>query len=119
MHISQSREAVAGRLESLQRQNGPSDGTVGISGKRKLPGKPIPPKLYRIGELVDYACLSRQTIHNYTAMGLLRESRWTRGGHRLYDESVFGRLDQIARLKGGSKSMQEIREFFSRIDGCQ
>ena len=52
----------------------------------------IPTKLYRIGELVSYTPFSRQTIHNYTIMGLIREAKWTDGGHRLYDESVFGKL---------------------------
>lgn len=68
----------------------------------------VPPKLYRIGELVRYTGLSRQTIHNYTTMGLIFEAEWTPGGHRLYDESVFYRLQQIADLKG-SKRMDEIR----------
>lgn len=76
----------------------------------------MPPKLYRIGEVVDYSGVSRQTIHNYTTMGLLRETRWTRGGHRLYDETVFGRLDTIAELKARRKSLQDIREYFARLD---
>ncbi len=79
--------------------------------------RPIPPKLYRIGEVVDYSGMSRQTIHNYTTMGLLCESRWTAGGHRLYDEDVFKRLDMIAELKAQRKSLQYIREYFARLDG--
>ncbi|MBC8481391.1 MAG: MerR family transcriptional regulator, partial [Planctomycetes bacterium] len=54
----------------------------------------IPEKLYRIGELVRYTPFSRQTLHNYTIMGLIRESQWTQGGHRLYDESVFEKLSK-------------------------
>ena len=61
--------------------------------------------------------MSRQTIHNYTTMGLLREIKWTAGGHRLYDESVFERLDTIAELKAQDKSLQDIREYFARCDG--
>ena len=80
--------------------------------------KLIPPKLYRIGEVVDYSGLSRQTIHNYTTMGLLHESRWTRGGHRLYDESVFYRLDQIAQLRSASRSLDDIREQLARQDAA-
>lgn len=76
--------------------------------------RPIPPKLYRIGEVVEYSGMSRQTIHNYTTMGLLQESRWTKGGHRLYDESVFGRLDEIAELKAAAKSIEDIREHFAK-----
>jgi hypothetical protein len=79
--------------------------------------RPIPPKLYRIGEVVGYSGLSRQTIHNYTIMGLLHETQWTDGGHRLYDESVFGRLDKIADLKASEKTMQEIREYFMTAEG--
>jgi DNA-binding transcriptional MerR regulator len=75
----------------------------------------IPAKLYRIGELVDYTPFSRQTIHNYTIMGLIREVKWTEGGHRLYDESVFERLSEIIRLRK-TKTLSEIREALSRKD---
>ena len=75
----------------------------------------IPAKLYRIGELVDYTPFSRQTIHNYTIMGLIREAKWTEGGHRLYDESVFERLSEIIRLRK-IKTLSEIREALSKKD---
>ena len=85
---------------------------------RRSPGRrPIPPKLYRIGELVDFSGMSRQTIHNYTTMGLLRESRWTDGGHRLYDESAFRRLNMIAEFKSQDRSLEYIRQYFARLDG--
>jgi DNA-binding transcriptional MerR regulator len=72
----------------------------------------IPAKRYRIGELVRYSPFSRQTIHNYTIMGLIREAEWTEGGHRLYDESVFDRLSRIMELKQ-SMSLTEIRRVLS------
>ncbi len=78
--------------------------------------RPLPPKLYRIGEVVDYSGLSRQTIHNYTTMGLIRESRWTPGGHRLYDESTFERLNKIASFKADRKSLEFMRDYFAGID---
>ncbi len=84
-----------------------------------IQGRPRPPKLYRIGEIIDYSGLSRQTIHNYATMGLLRESQWTRGGHRLFDESVFERLDQVLLMKRDCKSMHDIREHFLRLDDCR
>jgi hypothetical protein len=68
-----------------------------------------PPKLYRIGDVVEYSGMSRQTIHNYTLMGLLKESRRTESGHRLYDESVFDRLDAITAMRSQSKSLDAIR----------
>lgn len=72
----------------------------------------IPAKLYRIGELVRYTPFSRQTIHNYTIMGLIRETQWTEGGHRLYDESVFERLSRIIELRK-TKTLSEIRRILS------
>ncbi len=73
----------------------------------------IPTKLYRIGELVRYTPFSRQTIHNYTIMGLIRESQWTDGGHRLYDESVFEKLSKIIELKR-TKSLSEIKRILNK-----
>jgi len=79
----------------------------------------MPPKLYRIGEIVDYIGVSRQTIHNYTTMGLITESRRTGGGHRLYDESVFARLELIADLKRQNRSLREIRRHCAMLDDGQ
>ena len=73
----------------------------------------IPAKLYRIGELVNYSPFSRQTIHNYTIMGLIREAQWTKGGHRLYDESVFQKLSRIIQLKR-TKTLAEIRQIMGK-----
>ncbi|HLB73651.1 MAG TPA: MerR family transcriptional regulator [Sedimentisphaerales bacterium] len=73
----------------------------------------IPAKLYRIGDLVNCTPFSRQTIHNYTIMGLIREARWTAGGHRLYDESVFQRLSRIIQLKR-TKTLAEIRQILGK-----
>ena len=72
----------------------------------------IPAKLYRIGELVTYTPFSRQTIHNYTIMGLIQEASWTDGGHRLYDETVFERLSKIIQLRK-TKTLAEIRGIFA------
>ena len=73
----------------------------------------IPTKLYRIGELVRYTPFSRQTIHNYTIMGLINEKQWTEGGHRLYDESVFQKLSKIIELRK-TKTLSEIRQILSK-----
>ena len=73
----------------------------------------IPAKLYRIGELVRYTPFSRQTIHNYTIMGLIHEVKWTEGGHRLYDELVFERLSKILELRK-TKTLSEIRMILNK-----
>jgi len=65
-------------------------------------------KCFCPGELVRYTPFSRQTIHNYTTMGLIQEASWTEGGHRLYDISVFERLSKILELRK-TKTLAEIR----------
>jgi len=77
----------------------------------------VPAKLYRIGELIYYSPFSRQTIHNYTIMGLIRETQWTEGGHRLYDESVFKRLSRIIELKK-TKTLWEIRQILNKEEAA-
>lgn len=72
----------------------------------------IPAKLYRIGDLVRCTPFSRQTIHNYTIMGLIQESEWTEGGHRLYNESVFEVLSKILELKQ-TKTLVEIKRILA------
>ena len=75
----------------------------------------VPQKLYRIGEVMRYTPYSRQTIHNYTIMGLIKEVAWSQGGHRLYDESVFGRLSKIAEMRK-TKTLNQIRELLGTAD---
>ncbi len=73
----------------------------------------VPVKLFRIGDLVRYTPFSRQTLHNYTTMGLIKESQWTEGGHRLYDESVFHKLSRIMELRK-TKTLNEIRQILKQ-----
>ncbi len=82
--------------------------SVSMPEKKRKSSVEIPVKLYRIGEVVDSTPFSRQTIHNYTTMGLIEESSWTKGGHRLYDESVFERLSMIVELRK-TKTLEQIR----------
>jgi len=81
-----------------------------VGTQRKNESQKAPPKLYRIGEVIKYTSFSRQTIHNYTVMGLIHEAEWTEGGHRLYDESIFNTLSQIAQFKKAGKTLKEIQQ---------
>ncbi len=70
----------------------------------------VPPrKLYKIGEVMRYTGLSRQTIHNYTVLGIIAEAERTESGHRLYGEDVFERLRRVEELKR-SMTLAEVRE---------
>jgi DNA-binding transcriptional MerR regulator len=68
----------------------------------------IPRKFFKIGEVMEHTGFSRQTLHNYTVLGLLRVARRTPAGHRLYDEEVFERLERIRELKK-TNTLEEIR----------
>ena len=70
-------------------------------------------KYFRIGEVMENSHLSRQVIHNYTQLTLIQEVKRTAAGHRLYDESVFDRLERIKELKAEGKTLLEIREILN------
>jgi DNA-binding transcriptional MerR regulator len=74
-----------------------------------------PKKLYKIGEVIQYSGLSRQTIHNYTMMGLIREEERTESGHRLYPEGVFERLKKIQMLCR-HRRLREVLEILRKED---
>jgi DNA-binding transcriptional MerR regulator len=75
-----------------------------------------PPKLYKIGEVIQYSGLTRQTVHNYTTMGLIQEeSRTVPGNHRLYPDTVFEDLERIQNLKAEGKSLLDIREIMEEV----
>lgn len=67
-----------------------------------------PKKLYKIGEVMEHSGFSRQTLHNYTLLGLIKTAKRTPAGHRLYDEDVFDALDRITELKK-DHTLEQIR----------
>ena len=72
-----------------------------------------PRKLFKIGEVMKYSGLSRQTLHNYTCMGLITEAERTESNHRLYEEDVFDRIQAIEDLKE-SNTLLEVKDL---LDG--
>ncbi|WP_238413558.1 MerR family transcriptional regulator [Alicyclobacillus sp. TC] len=64
--------------------------------------------------------LTARTLHYYEEIGLISPKSRTSGGHRLYDEKVVGKLEQIVRLKNHlGYSLNEIRHMLdveSRLD---
>ncbi len=72
-----------------------------------------PKKLYKIGEVMRYSGLSRQTLHNYTMMGLILEAERTDSGHRLYPEDVFERLTKIEMLRR-HRSLREVKDILEK-----
>jgi DNA-binding transcriptional MerR regulator len=77
-----------------------------------------PKKLYKIGEVMKYTGLSRQTIHNYTMMGLISEAERTPSGHRLYGEEIFQRVERIKMLRM-HRPMREVIEILRKEDDAK
>ncbi len=73
-----------------------------------------PEKLYKIGEIIEYTKISRQTIHNYTLRGLITAPKRTASAHRLYREDVFERLHRISELKEEGKTLEEIKNILDK-----
>ena len=74
-----------------------------------------PKKLFKIGEVMKYSGISRQTIHNYTMMGLILEEERTPSGHRLYPENVFDRLKKIELLHR-HRRLREVVDILRKED---
>ena len=75
-----------------------------------------PEKLFKIGEVIRYSGLSRQTVHNYTMLGLISERTRTEAGHRLYGEEVFEILERIQSLKREGRTLKEIGKILRGSD---
>ena len=71
-------------------------------------------KLFKIGEVMEYSGLSRQTIHNYTLAGLISEARRTPSGHRLYDDTVFDRLEKVKVLQAKHYTLMQIKKILEK-----
>ena len=54
--------------------------------------------------------VSVRTLHHYHALGLLKPTRVTEAGYRLYDETAMGRLHTILLLRQLQFPLKEIRE---------
>ncbi len=105
--VSIDNQALQGRAQDT------GGGGVALADRRTVGRLVVPPKRYKMGELASATGLSRQTLHNYTKWGLIGESGWTPGGHRLYDESVFARLERVMQLKA-KHTVEKVRELLER-----
>ncbi len=103
------------RDDTETRDAEPREGVTEAAGESSARRGGPPRKLYKIGEVMQYSGLSRQTIHNYTMLGLITEQTRTRSEHRLYGEAVFYRLQRIQELKK-RMSLKEVRDVLARGD---
>jgi len=63
-----------------------------------------------MAEVMDHTGLSRQTLHYYATLGLIREKKRSGSGYRFFAPSVFRDLEQVKRLQKKGMTLREIRE---------
>ena len=54
--------------------------------------------------------VSVRTLHHYDAIGLLKPTRVTEAGYRLYDDTALGRLQTILLFRQLQFPLKEIRD---------
>lgn len=68
--------------------------------------------LVKAGELARRTGLTRQSLHLYVQMGLLRPAGSTKGGQRLFDAKAAERVNLVRRLCASGYTLKDIREIF-------
>lgn len=66
-------------------------------------------RLYRASEFAALTGVTVRTLHHYDRAGLLKPTRRTGAGYRLYGAREFARLQQILTLKFIGLPLEEIR----------
>src|SRR5437016_1575555 len=70
--------------------------------------------LFQAREFAELTKVTVRTLHHYDRLGLLKPSRYSRAGYRLYSESDVARLEQIVALKFIGFSLNEIKNILKR-----
>jgi hypothetical protein len=69
-------------------------------------------KLLKAGELARRTGLSRQALHLYVQMGLVRPAAFTAGGQRLFGADAVERVLLVRKLCASGYTLQAVREIF-------
>ena len=59
-----------------------------------------------VKEVSELAGVSVRTLHHYDAIGLLKPTRMTDAGYRLYDDTALRRLQTILLFRGAAISFK-------------
>jgi len=71
-------------------------------------------KLFKAREFAKLSGVTVRALHHYDRLRLLKPSRYTRAGYRLYSERDFARLEQIVALKFIGFPLKEIKKILGR-----
>jgi len=67
-------------------------------------------KFFKASEFARLTGVTVRALHHYDRLGLLKPSRYSQAGYRLYRASDVGRLEQIVALKFIGFSLSEIKK---------
>ncbi|HKC62761.1 MAG TPA: MerR family transcriptional regulator, partial [Pyrinomonadaceae bacterium] len=70
--------------------------------------------LLRAQEFAERAGVTVRTLHFYDRLGLLKPTRYTASGYRLYGERDLARLQQIVTLKFIGLPLKQIKELLDQ-----
>ncbi len=70
-------------------------------------------KLFQTREFAKLSGVTVRTLHHYDRLGLLKPSRYSPAGYRLYSEGDFARLEQIVALKFIGFSLREVKNILN------
>ena len=70
----------------------------------------------KVGELARRTGLTIRALHHYDDIGLLKPSRHTEAGHRLYTADDVARLQRVISLRQLGCPLEEVRDCLDRPD---
>ena len=71
-------------------------------------------KLFKAREFAALSGVTVRALHHYDRLRLLKPSRYTKAGYRLYSAQDFARLEQIVALKFIGFPLREIKKILNR-----
>ncbi len=77
--------------------------------------------LYKTGEVLKRSGVSREVFYRYLTMGLIRPAKVSAGGHNLFDEKVFTRLELIRDKNAEGWTLRDIKDVYfkdERLDAA-
>jgi DNA-binding transcriptional MerR regulator len=74
-------------------------------------------KLFKAREFAGLTGVTVRALHHYDRIGLLKPSRYSQSGYRLYRESDVARLEQVVALKFIGFSLRQIRDILRNGGG--
>ena len=68
-----------------------------------------------VNEVSKLTGVSVRTLHHYDAIGLLKPTKVTQAGYRLYDDTALGRLQNILLFRELQFSLKDIKAILDNL----